>query len=434
MPRWATRLNVQSTPNDKKSFLCQVETYLGTKEYAKHGRCVRLIGVSIHEYPALINPQSEGVTTFTLELDFWEFFMQELGVRRWWEVARRFSEIDRMESELNGNRLWYRVDLEPVAQSADYFYRTFSEDDPIYVGGKHIQKIDIATFGGSAAAASNVPALRAQPAEWLHLSPQSASAQLLVVHPGGDYVFTAFHVGQGMCSLVHDGSTGILLDAGAGKPVTRGLYLDMAKPMKNDLRDAVAPLSLVGMVASHTDYDHWKLLAWDPALLAKIQRILVPENTDHLLFKDQAIINKCRGTRSGVIKLAPDTTLTLHRAAPSHSDANGNCLVAVFNRDGQQVLAPGDYVYSRFKTDGSGAIQDLLAQVYEAVIVPHHGDKASADDVVTPASTDSKAFFSAGTHQGYNHPTDESKDAHIAANFVQVLHCDKPFILEVPLL
>ena len=427
-------MNIKSEPVEKKSFICQVETYLGTKEYARHGRCVRLIGIDIQEYPALMDSQSEGVTTFILELDFWEFFMQEFGVRRWWKVAQLHGEIDRLESELNSDRQWYHVELEVVTQSADYFYRTFSEDAPTYVGAKRFQKVDITNFGGAGIATAGALTMCSKSAPSHANLSQVGIDYLTVPRLGGEYVFDAFHVGQGMCSLVHNEHVGLLLDAGAGKPVTRALYLDKVQPLQNNLRALVMPLKCVRMVASHTDYDHWKLLAWDPLLLDKIEKILVPDRTNHLLFKDQAIIDKCLGIQSATIILDNNTSLTLHRAAPSYLDSNGDCLVAVFEREGQQVLAPGDYVYSRFKSDGTPAIQGLLVSSYEAVIVPHHGDKASADDVVTPASTHAKAFFSAGTHQGYKHPTDESRLAHNAAKFVEISHCNKAFILKIRLL
>lgn len=41
-----------------------------------------------------------------------------------------------------------------------------------------------------------------------------------------DFLLNAYTVGQGMCSLLHNGDVGYLLDAGAGTPVTRKNYLD----------------------------------------------------------------------------------------------------------------------------------------------------------------------------------------------------------------
>ena len=35
---------------EEKAFFCQVETYFGTKEYARHGRCVRLIGIGESDF------------------------------------------------------------------------------------------------------------------------------------------------------------------------------------------------------------------------------------------------------------------------------------------------------------------------------------------------------------------------------------------------
>ncbi|MDP3350691.1 MAG: hypothetical protein Q8S92_16995 [Hydrogenophaga sp.] len=426
-------MDTQVEPGEKRSFLCQIETFFGTKEYAKHGRCVRLIGIESQKYGTLMNGQSEGVTTFILELDFWAFFMNEFEVSNWHEVANRIGRIEELETSLKGDRQWFRVDCEVVSQSAEYFYRTFSADEPVYVHVEHPFKVDIGDLDGSGPASTGRLAMLTQ------LSVQQNPGSHVERQPdfpptGGEYAFHALHVGQGMSSLVHNESFGILLDAGAGKPVTRDRYLDKAKPFQNDLRTLIAPLSRLKMVASHTDYDHWKLLAWDPALLKKVETILVPDGTDHLLFKDQAVISKCIGIGSMTLSLNHNTSIALHRAKPSDMDSNGNCLVAVFDREGVQVLAPGDYVYSRFKSDGNPNIKSLLNNAYEAVIVPHHGDKESANDVVTPASESAKAFFSAGTHQGYKHPTVESLQAHTAAKFVRVSHCEKAFILKVHLL
>ncbi|UUE94436.1 hypothetical protein [Comamonas thiooxydans] len=423
-----------SKPEHENIFLCQVETYLGTKEYVENGRCVRLIGVNINEYDELMDGGGEGVTTFTFDLDFWTFCRRIHRFPKLPKWGGHESFVEELESRLHRNRPWYRLDLSVLEHSVEYFYRTFSDDPPTYCAVRSVRKIDITRLNGSrrwmaqrplrSAALSKSPATIA----FSRATPRSAPK------PGDKYVFDAFHVGQGMCSLIHNGHTGYLLDAGAGKPVTRQLYLEKAAPFQNDLREVVSSLTTLSMVASHTDYDHWKLLAWDKELLNQVSVILVPDRTNHLLFKDKAIINKCRATATTILTLNKSTTLTLLRADPQDSDANGECLVSVFNRSGKEVLAPGDYVYTRFKSDGTTEIQGLHNGKYEAVIVPHHGDHASSFNIVAPASPKSKAFFSAGTHQGYKHPTATSRKEHKTANFVEICHNNVPYIFQVRLL
>lgn len=418
---------------EEKAFFCQVETYFGTKEYARHGRCVRLIGIDESDFHSLINDGKDGVTTYVIDLDFWRYFRQQLGLTRWWEVMGQLAKIKDLETQYLRSRQWFRVDIEVRKSSADYYYPTFSMDGPTYIDIIRVEPVsaDDARLpsGGIQLQArpctSKMGAFVSQPLTSVKAFTgtryQHGSAG--TVNRSAPYTFHAFHVGQGMCSLIDNGRKGWLLDAGAGKPVTRKRYLDKSNIMSNDLTAKVQPLTDLVMVASHTDYDHWKLLAWDAGLRKKVSAILVPAGVSHLLFKDKEVISKCVDTSSTTITLAANTSLELIRANPSTLDSNGNCIVAVFVRDGQRVLAPGDYVYSRFASDSSPRVKDLHKQRYKAVIVPHHGDKESANNVVTAHSPRAHAFFSAGTHGYYKHPTKESRDEHKAAQFVEL--CDE---------
>ena len=413
-----------------KSFLCQVETYFGSREYVRQGSCVRLIGVAIEERSALASADGDGVTTFVFELDYWRFFGKKFGVEKWWDVAKRRADIEALEEALHGQRQWFKVDVDPKRRAADYYYQTFSDSDPIYFELLGVEATTLQQPGGAGGAAPPEVLMAATPAHWAASLP--ADDPYEVEWYPGDHVLRAFHVGQGMCSLVDNGEDGILLDAGAGKPITRRLYLDKAKPLRNDLAVAVKRLSgWLLMIASHTDYDHWKLLAWDPALLERVATIAVPDGVNHLLFKDRAIIDKCHGVSSMRMLLGSSASLTVLRSKPATVDANGDCLVAVFERSNHRALIPGDYVYSRMNSDGSTRIARLRRATYDVVIVPHHGDKASASDVFRPASETAQAFFSAGTHQGYKHPTEESLDAHDMADFVRLCENDKPYIKEM---
>jgi beta-lactamase superfamily II metal-dependent hydrolase len=93
--------------------------------------------------------------------------------------------------------------------------------------------------------------------------------------------------------------------------------------------------------------------------------------------------------------------------------------VTVFDRCGELVLASGDYVYHDQLHDTNRDIVAFHSSTFKGVVVPHHGDLASAHRVVM-AQRDATAFFSAGTHQGYRHPTIASINSHSAMGFVVV--------------
>ncbi|MDU3650926.1 MAG: hypothetical protein E7F88_22345 [Serratia marcescens] len=426
---------------DAKIFYCQVETYFGTKEYARHGRCVRLIGIEEGDFHNLRKGGEDGVTTHIIDLDFWRYFQQRLSLAHWWEVLQHIEMIKTLEAQLHGKRSWFIIEIETGQSSADYYYPTFSKDEPTYIGAfsiKPVRRKGLPDLTKSIKLQVCQSFLKTEHSLFFDSYPNFHCGEISpLIHRRGSsvpYRFHAFHVGQGMCSLVDNGQFGYLLDAGAGKPVTRKRYFDKTKPMLNDLALKVQLLAELVMVTSHTDYDHWKLLAWDTNLRTKIRAIMVPYGVDHLLFKDKEIIKKCFSTSSMKIKLADNTFLELIRSKPSFNDANGDCIVTVFTRGAERVLAPGDYVYSRFTTDSSSHIKNLHQHSYKAVIVPHHGDKESANNVVIADSPDAHAFFSAGTHGYYKHPTYESRTKHKAANFVEICDETKDYIKAVLLL
>jgi hypothetical protein len=269
----------------------------------------------------------------------------------------------------------------------------------------------------------------------------AASAQLFDASPQSPFHLDAFHVGQGMCALVHNKRQGVLLDAGAAKPITRARYLDPACGMVNELITMTERLNTLHMVLSHTDLDHLRLLCWDPDLLDQVQSILLPQDADALLIKDKAVAGKCRPTPSITLTLDKQACarLELVHSQPAKPDTNGTCLVTVFHdARGAQVLAPGDYVYARMATDQGGPPMNTMpGRAYHAVVVPHHGDEASAANVPAPAIVkggQAKAFFSAGTYQNYQHPTSNSLLAHRQQGFQLVSNPACADILAVRLL
>ena len=97
-------------------------------------------------------------------------------------------------------------------------------------------------------------------------------------------------------------------------------------------------------------------------------------------------------------------------------------------------MFPGDYVYSRMASDSNPDIVALSSSTLDAVMVPHHGDAASASVSVVPAlPLSTYAFFSAGTHSGYKHPTTASLGAHATAKFDNIDHHTWSDIREQPI-
>jgi len=406
-------------------FYCQVESYRATKDYLRYGRCVRFFGVQPDHFSR--SAFELGVTTFTIDVDYWEFCLKIFGVKHARFLRRaQFEEVDCWDEDLNNRNTWYRLEVEFCERASNYLYATFSGESERYFKLKLIELVPT-TQEHSMYCSLPAPLPNIQPQFLASAIHSEQVSQLSNNH----FAFETFHVGQGMCSLVHNGHRGVLLDVGAGKPVTRKAYLKGS--ISNDLLAAVSPLESVDVVISHPDSDHWRILAWDGSLRAKVGSIYVPSGAHSLALKDAATISKVKPLADQDWKLCSDTRLRLLRSAPSALDSNGDCLVAVFERYGRRVLAAGDYVYQRFSSDTNTAIGNLHQQKYAAVVVPHHGDAASANNIV-PADQDAKAFFSAGTHQGYGHPTTASMNAHIGANFQNIEDHTKSDIVRVTLL
>ena len=401
-------------------YFCQIDSYQATKDYLRNGRCIRLFGVESVEFSN--QAFEDGVTTFVIDIDYWEFCIRTLGLKHAGLLTKRACEsIDNRAENLEHRNIWYRVQVEFCERASGYVYRAFSEEKERYFKLKSIESLPT-TPESSNFCALPKESLNPLPTFLTSIVPSKPTSVLSNNH----FVFETFHVGQGMCSLVHNGHMGILLDVGAGKPVTRQAYL--AGTINNELQTTVKNLESLDLVISHLDSDHWRILGWDSSLRDKVR-----SGERSLPLKDKEIKAKIKPLGNQAWKLCSQTYLHLLRSKPSSQDSNGNCLVAIFERNGERVLAAGDYVYERFASDKNAGISDLHNHKYAAVVVPHHGDAASANNIV-PAAQRALAFFSAGTHQGYGHPTDQSLTAHTKAKYRQIEDHTKSDIVRVPLL
>jgi len=395
-------------------FYCKVDTFRASKDYLQGGLCVRFIGIEAASKNDFNH--DEGVQTFIIDIDLWKF-AEIFHNRSPNRDTRHF--IYAFEGVSDQHSRWYALRIEPTSYARNYLYSTFSEDQPRYFEITDLRFVEEPGLDvrAQSQSLSSMRASLISSGQWIVDNPQSALLDLRLEDKyfGGDFVLESFHVGQGMCSIIHDGTWGMLLDMGAGKPVLRPQY----PTLSNDLHIVTDKLKELNLLMSHFDSDHWRILAWDTKLRNKIKNIYVPSGNRPPVFNDKNIKKKIVQVNDAFIRLSADTFLRIYRSDPSHSDSNGQCLVTTFYKGGKLALAPGDYAYHRFATDANTGIQELLSEIYSAVIVPHHGDSASAKSVVD-CVPGSPAFFSAGTHQGYNHPTTASVDEHVLKHFIAI--------------
>jgi beta-lactamase superfamily II metal-dependent hydrolase len=372
---------------------CKLDAVDARSDYRENTRCARLFGISADEFARTLNTDS-------IHGSF-EVFLMDVDWSLWQRVAVREVQQDKarfFDAEAEWLEVSYRAD--PSLDSGEaYAYPLFLGSAPTFLEISAIRPV----------VGKAVPPLRTAVAV-------PASRRL----SSSPYVLDGFHVGQGMCSVFHNEKSGFILDAGAGTPVLRKVY-DRAG-FVNELMPLVSNLEPLSMVLSHFDADHWRLLDWDEELLAHVDKIYVPDNYSNLPFKSKAIKDKVLGigTQPLLSDASVDASLDVVRSKPNKSNKNGECLVAVCRTQGKSALLPGDYSYRRLKTDGATEMQLLAMAQYDAVVVPHHGDEASADKIVKPASDTAIAFFSAGDHSWYEHPNADSLENHEQEGYVIV--------------
>lgn len=412
------------------TFYCQIDTYLGRKDYLRGGRCVRLIGVNWNDYDRLIKGKHhEGVRTFIVDIDASRF--PALTSSKFERSKKSYSEkAKKLEQQLNDESHWYEINIEIDNLGYSYFYPTFSQLPPTRFTVRHIKFIKSPNLDFE-------PENISMPLKNIPTNDSKKSRKSIECN-SKNLTFSAFHVGQGMCSIAYNSDFSVMFDAGAGTPITRKRYLAGLK--KNDLQSLVEGLERVSyLVLSHFDNDHWNLLAWSQTLTNSVRKIIVPKvksrSKRSVAFFDIKIKNKVLEASNFSIKFKNNkSSIEIQRTSPQKSDNNGHCLVSLINIEGKYALAAGDYVYSRMLTDNEQLIKDWHSKKnYSALIVPHHGDEASAYNI-PPCDTNAVAFFSAGNHKTYNHPRRHSVDEHKKAGFCIIVDKDQQSIIEKKLL
>ncbi|MFZ6647156.1 hypothetical protein ACO0LO_15635 [Undibacterium sp. TJN25] len=382
------------------SFKAQVDKVIAVQDYSPLRSCVRLIGISDKSFSNKLFNTDGGCQTYVIDLSWTDLLPRLLlDPRAWMSFSLRRRPLEMLEDVPPD--IWLDIQFtKEIGETSSYAYEAFADSEPTYLSIKSVRFI----------VGPRVEPIAFGTAKPIQASTGSAAARL-----------TAFHVGQGMCSLMEDGNDGYLLDAGAGTPVRRPIYRAGVKnsggPFQNDLLPLIGALSLNAIV-SHPDSDHWRLLDWDSTILSKLTSVYLPAGQPALAFSSPAIKKKVIGIGDSNFSFSGGDSLEVRRSQPKVSDKNGECLVCVAYCGGKKALMPGDYVYDRMAVDFNANIQAMRIGFFDAVVVPHHGDRASASAIVSPRNPNlSVAFFSAGTHSGYGHPTTASLNAHRAKNF-----------------
>ncbi|MEX3981860.1 hypothetical protein AB4Y45_23095 [Paraburkholderia sp. EG287A] len=373
---------------------CKLEALDARSDYRGDTQCTRLFGISRQQFDESRHTDRPDAMFDVFLLDIENSLWRKRASR---EMSDRQARARFYDERKDWLEVTYRITNRDYGQAYAY---------PLFVGS----------------APTFIDILGINPVRGKAIRPSQTPSTTTPHHPSASsqYSLEGFHVGQGMCSVFHNGTSGFLLDAGAGIPVLRKDY-DQPK-FVNELLPLVKSLSPLSMVLSHFDADHWRLLDWDEDLLACVNTIYVPNNFASLPFKSKVIGGKVVpiGTQLLLNDLSAKASLQVIRSRPRTSDKNGECLVAICTTSGKHALLPGDYTYTRMSTDSAAGMKSLTHMQYEAIVVPHHGDAASAHNVAQPASKASIAFFSAGTHGYYNHPTPQSLAEHTKKGFVVV--------------
>jgi len=403
---------MQNTPDEASrderllpegALFAKLDQLAAVQDYAPELPCLRLFGVRAADFKAATFNES-AAEVFLLDISWDDLsFSASREILRPLEIANhlhRYADDEDLLETHFGNT-WIEVRYSRSnRRTGSYGYCMFREiTEPTYV------TIEMVRF------------VAGPPIE----PPETIDANAEWDDMGGSLSVMAFHVGQGMCSLISDGESGVLLDCGAGTPIKRPDYIARAlpdgRPFINELHTETRHLRPLDVIVSHADSDHWRLLDWDTGLAGLIKRIITPIGLPILPLKSPALAGKVFSAGDHTMKLG-GAILSVFRTSPAVSDRNGEALLAWLNLDGRSALFPGDYVYGRMAADSNASISGLSTSTWDAVVVPHHGCSKSALSVPLPAVVGrSKAFVSAGTHGKFRHPRFDSLEAHSDAGY-----------------
>jgi len=401
--------------NNFLELYCRFESSGNETDYGEGVVAARFIGVRKSDFTR--SAFEEGITAYTLDIVESDLASISPGRRvdEFLHKINRCIEHESCTSCYAAKNDWFLITFKQGGKS--YIYKTFADSAPSFVSFESINPVmgfdlpDFPTFTES---------------HW------SSPGEV-------QYECFGFEVGQGMATLICDNQNGFLIDAGAGTPITRKQYLAPGGLTKNDLTAKVKDLE-IQFVLSHGDGDHWRLLAWDSNLRGRVARYIVPKGVKPVALFDKLVKGKVfslspkRGGKAS-FALGNNQTLDLLRTAPPNPTANNDGIIAVFSSDNQNALIPGDCVYSDMQSDKNNNVSILINHAYAAIVVPHHGAAESANSVPNASGGSSAiAFFSAGNHKTWKHPSASSVINHTNKGYSDHQNTNPTGITAVPLL
>ncbi|MGH8109974.1 MAG: hypothetical protein ACREO1_14800 [Arenimonas sp.] len=377
---------------------CKLDALDAESEYGETPSA-RLIGVGSKDFN--VEAFSEGITAYTIEIP-----LREIPSEISEEFCPKSSDCNNCASQLDK---WIKVTFLNIAGEDSYLFPTFDATEPARIS------VESMSFENG----FTLP-------QFPIYSPQ------IVFESNANWTCSSFEVGQGMSSLIYSDTDALLIDAGAGTPIKRSAYIN-GMLTKNDLLSLVQTRN-VTFILSHGDADHWRMLGWDSSIRARIREYVVPHNMRQITFFDKTVkpwVRQCSGDVQ--LALGNQTTIGVLRTVPTQGRAtsNNDGIVILFEKNSKRVLIAGDCVYSELSRDTNTSVAKLNNNAYEAIVVPHHGDLASAVGVPNAARPGASiAFFSAGNHLSYQHPTPKSISSHTNAGFKNVVNKHSTGIVE----
>lgn len=384
-----------------EDFFCRMDRHGALQEYGD-GPCTKFVGVLPAQFSA--ERFEEGVSTYTIDIP------QGLADNLMGGHTGFCQRVDDCDFCYRTEGTWFRVSYRALDQGESHVYPSFGTGAPLALAIRQI---------------TPVPGF---------IPPQFPSFTGRSPKPSASWKCSAFEVGQGMSAIIYSDSHAYLFDAGAGTPIKRDAYIK--KQLTNYDIQQIVQGRKVTFVLSHGDSDHWRMLGWDPQLAQAIDEFVVPAGMKGIPFFDVTVksrVRQCAGPHV-TIPLGPNAALNIYRTAPGSATSNNDGLVSVFERGRELALFPGDCVYAEFRNDGNPAVRALAHRSYKALVVPHHGDVASANCIPSSGVVNPSAFFSAGNHAYYKHPTQQSLDGHTNAGYSILQNTQPTGISEVALM
>lgn len=388
--------NTEDVEGDfERTFICKIDQQNASLDYLDGVVGIRLEGFSVDSF--VENQESTIMYTFDFtQEEFYKFEHVEKFVEDFFNDTENNFAVIRIQNNSN---------------APNYYYKSFSNEEPVNFSFESIwfNNRDYGTKLRDKNQAYN---------NFLNLNTQKQISHVNYFIDS-KYELKVYNVGQGMSSLLHNDSFGILLDIGAGKPITRKNY--SSGSINNELKNDIKNLKSLVLILSHLDSDHYRVINWDDSILNKISKVFIPYGVNWFSGRDEKLNKTLEIIEVKQINLSfQNFSLSTYRTDFTNkiSSKNDEELVShLICENKKNILFPGDYCYENFNKDNNLNIKNLSVLNYDFIVVPHHGDEKSKNFIFNPQFDDSKAFFSAGTHTGYGHPNKDSEDNHKSKGF-----------------